>query len=117
MCPPFIPASGVWPRFMGGIRSEVERVNRQLHLFSATLEEWLACQKDWMYLKTIFTAPDIQRQLPHEAKAFTGVDKQFKEVMRRTRQRTNAMQATTVPGAACYMPALLAQLSMAPLLC
>ncbi|KAL0028415.1 hypothetical protein WJX77_005025 [Trebouxia sp. C0004] len=85
-------------RFMVGIRNEVERVDRQLHLFSDTLDEWLACQKDWMYLKTIFTAPDIQRQLPHEAKAFASVDKQFKEVMRRTRERTNAMQAATTPG-------------------
>ncbi len=85
-------------RFMVGIRSEVERVDRQLHLFSDTLDEWLACQKDWMYLKTIFTAPDIQRQLPHEAKAFISVDKQFKEVMRRTKERTNAMQAATTPG-------------------
>ncbi|DBB06680.1 TPA: Dynein heavy chain 6, axonemal [Trebouxia sp. C0004] len=83
---------------MVGIRNEVERVDRQLHLFSDTLDEWLACQKDWMYLKTIFTAPDIQRQLPHEAKAFASVDKQFKEVMRRTRERTNAMQAATTPG-------------------
>lgn len=53
-----------------------------------------------MYLKTIFTAPDIQRQLPHEAKAFTAVDKQFKDAMRRTKERTNAMQAATTPGTA-----------------
>ena len=85
-------------RFIVGILSEVERVDKQLHLFSDTLDEWLACQKEWMYLKTIFTAPDIQRQLPHEAKAFTAVDKQFREVMRRTRERNNAMQAATTPG-------------------
>jgi hypothetical protein len=29
------------------------------------------------------SAPDIQRQLPVEAKAFMSVDKQMKEVMRR----------------------------------
>ncbi|KAL3154308.1 hypothetical protein ABBQ32_013793 [Trebouxia sp. C0010 RCD-2024] len=84
--------------FMTGIRHEVERIDRQLHLFSDTLDEWTACQKDWMYLKTIFSASDIQRQLPHEAKAFTAVDKQFKDVMRRTKERSNAMQAATAPG-------------------
>lgn len=83
---------------MSGIRHEVERVDRQLHLFSDTLDEWTACQKDWIYLKTIFSASDIQRQLPHEAKAFTAVDKQFKDVMRRTNERSNAMQAATAPG-------------------
>lgn len=86
---------------MAGIRHEVERVDRQLHLFSDTLDEWLACQKDWMYLKSIFSAPDIQRQLPHEAKSFTAVDKQFKDTMRRTRERSNAMQAATVSGQHC----------------
>lgn len=85
-------------RFVGGVKVEVERVDKQLQLFSDTLDEWLACQKDWMYLKTIFSAPDIQRQLPHEAKAFTAVDKQFKDVMRRTRERSNALQAATAPG-------------------
>ena len=85
-------------RFMSGVRNEVERIDRQLHLFSDTLDEWVACQKEWMYLKTIFSAPDIQRQLPHEAKAFAAVDKQFKDVMRRTRERSNAMQAATTPG-------------------
>ena len=89
-------------RFVGGVKSEVERIDKQLHLFSDTLDEWLACQKDWMYLKTIFSAPDIQRQLPHEAKAFTAVDKQFKDVMRRTRERSNAMQAATAPGKHCH---------------
>lgn len=87
---------------MAGIRHEVERVDRQLHLFSDTLDEWLACQKDWMYLKSIFSAPDIQRQLPHEAKSFTAVDKQFKDTMRRTRERSNAMQAATVSGVSLF---------------
>ena len=88
-------------RFMSGIRHEVERLDRQLHLFSDTLDEWASCQKDWMYLKTIFSASDIQRQLPHEAKAFNAVDKQFKDVMRRTKERSNAMQAATAPGNEC----------------
>ena len=88
-------------RFVSGVKNEVERLDRQLHLLSDTLDEWLACQKDWMYLKTIFSAPDIQRQLPHEAKAFVAVDKQFKDVMRRTRERSNAMQAATAPGNHC----------------
>lgn len=92
----------VWPsRYVAGIKHEVDRVDRQLHLFSDTLDEWLACQKDWMYLKSIFSAPDIQRQLPHEAKSFMTVDKQFKDTMRRTKERSNAMQAATVSGLLC----------------
>ena len=54
-------------------RSEVEKVERNLRLFSDTLDEWLECQRQWLYLETIFSAADIQRQLPAEAKAFSQV--------------------------------------------
>jgi dynein heavy chain len=52
-------------------RGEVEKTERQLRLFSDTLDEWLECQKQWLYLETIFSAADIQRQLPAEAKVST----------------------------------------------
>ena len=47
-------------------------------------EEWQYCQQQWMYLEAIFSAPDIQRQLPIEAKLFMVVDKSWKEIMRKT---------------------------------
>lgn len=75
-----------------GHREEVEKTEKQLRLFSDTLDEWLECQKQWLYLEAIFSAADIQRQLPTEAKAFMQVDRQFKDVMRRTKDRPNAMQ-------------------------
>ena len=85
-------------RFVGGIRSEVEKVEKQLNLFSETLDEWLNVQKNWMYLESIFSAPDIQRQLPTEAKQFFAVDKQFRDIMRKTRENDNALKAGTTPG-------------------
>ena len=85
-------------RFVAGIKSEVERVERNLKLFSDTLDEWIECQRQWLYLETIFAAPDIQRQLPAEARAFNQVDRQFKDIMRRTRDRPGALTAGTVPG-------------------
>lgn len=44
----------------------------------------MTCQQNWMYLEIIFSAPDIQRQLPVESKMFLVVDKSWKEIMRRT---------------------------------
>jgi dynein heavy chain len=85
-------------RFVTGIKGEVERVEKQLRLFSDTLDEWLECQRQWLYLETIFAAPDIQRQLPAEARVFNSVDKQFKDIMRRTRDRPGALLAGTLPG-------------------
>jgi len=57
-------------RYVAGIRTEVEKLEKSLNVFSDTLDEWMAVQKGWMYLESIFSAPDIQRQLPKEAKAF-----------------------------------------------
>lgn len=57
---------------------QVEKLEKALRLFQEVLDSWLECQKNWMYLESIFSAPDIQRQLPNEAKAFASVDKQFK---------------------------------------
>ncbi|KAJ7549737.1 hypothetical protein O6H91_07G065800 [Diphasiastrum complanatum] len=80
-------------RYVAGIRTEVEKLENQLKHFGQVLDEWLECQKQWMYLESIFSAPDIQRQLPNESKAFNAVDKQFKEIMKRTHDRPNALQA------------------------
>lgn len=43
----------------------------------------MECQTNWLYLESIFSAPDIQRQLPLESKMFLQVDKSWKEIMRR----------------------------------
>ena len=71
-------------RHVGPIKPRIDEWQRQLNLFSETLEEWLNCQRSWLYLESIFGAPDIQRQLPDEAKKFLEVDKSFKDAMRKT---------------------------------
>lgn len=85
-------------RFVAGIRTEVERTETALRLFSETLDEWLECQRQWMYLETIFSAADIQKSLPMETKTFFAVDRHFKDIMRKTRDRPNALMAGTTPG-------------------
>ena len=69
-------------RFIVGVRHEVERWEKKLALLSETLDEWVTCQRNWMYLETIFAAPDIQKQLPHETTKFQVVDKSWKTTMR-----------------------------------
>ncbi|XP_063314781.1 dynein axonemal heavy chain 6 [Pelobates fuscus] len=85
-------------RYIGPIRPRVEELQRQLSLFNQTLEEWLTCQRNWLYLESIFSAPDIPRQLPAEAKMFLQVDKSWKEVMRKVNQLPGAFRAATQPG-------------------
>ena len=87
-------------KYVAGIRTEVDRVDRSLRLFSETLDAWLECQRQWIYLETIFTAQDIQRQMPAETKSFFTVDRQFRDIMRKTRDRNNALQARGLQGKA-----------------
>ncbi|EDO31800.1 predicted protein [Nematostella vectensis] len=85
-------------RHVGPIRPRVEEWQRQLYLFSETMDEWMTCQRNWLYLESIFSAPDIQRQLPAEAKMFMTVDKSWKEIMRKVNRLPNALRAATQPG-------------------
>ena len=42
-------------------QAQVEEWERKLYVFSRTLDEWMVCQRNWLYLEQIFTTPDIQR--------------------------------------------------------
>ncbi|KAM6202366.1 dynein axonemal heavy chain 6 [Rhynchocyon petersi] len=85
-------------RYVGPLKTRVDEWQKQLALFNQTLEEWLTCQRNWLYLESIFNAPDIQRQLPAEAKMFLQVDKSWKEIMRKLNRLPNALRAATQPG-------------------
>lgn len=58
-------------------------------------EVWLNCQTTWIYLEAIFSSPDIQRQLPQEAKMFFTVDKSFKTIMRNAKKVALALPVMT----------------------
>ncbi|XP_047348170.1 dynein axonemal heavy chain 6 [Vespa velutina] len=85
-------------RYVGPIKPKVEDWLKQLDLFSMTLEAWQYCQQQWLYLEAIFSAPDIQRQLPTEAKLFLQVDRSWKDIMRQTAKMPLAMEVCTQPG-------------------
>lgn len=53
----------------------------QLSLVSEVLDEWLALQRQWMYLEPIFSSEDIQHQLPLEGKRFTTVDRIWRKAL------------------------------------
>ena len=82
-------------RFVLGIRDRVEGWDKKLSRLSETLDEWIAVQRAWMYLESIFGAPDIQKQLPQETVQFLRVDQSWKDIMRKTKKRPHVVDAAT----------------------
>uniref|UniRef100_T1J4J2 AAA+ ATPase domain-containing protein n=1 Tax=Strigamia maritima TaxID=126957 RepID=T1J4J2_STRMM len=80
------------------VKSRTEEWDARLKLFNKTLEAWWKVQRMWLYLESIFSAPDIQRQLSVEAKIFLQVDKIWKDIMRKTNKLPVAMLAAIQPG-------------------
>ena len=60
--------------FKGPFAQRIDDWERLLTLMSEIFEEWVKCQRAWMYLEPIFSSDDIMRQLPTEGKRFAGVD-------------------------------------------
>jgi dynein heavy chain len=85
-------------RFVQGIREKIEIWEKKINLASDVIDEWYQVQRAWMYLENIFSAEDIQAQLPTEAGKFKQVDKFWKDVFRKVRQSFKlAMDAFHIP--------------------
>ena len=85
-------------RFIEGVKQDVESWERKLGTVDQVLDEWLFCQRNWLYLQNIFTVPDIQKQLPTEAADFRNVDLKWRDIMAKTSNNPNVMECTTQPG-------------------
>ncbi|KNC54636.1 dynein heavy chain 2 [Thecamonas trahens ATCC 50062] len=62
---------------------------KKLELIQETIEEWLLCQKQWLYLQPIFSSDDINRQMVVEGKRFATMDRMW---------RKNLGSAAAAPG-------------------
>lgn len=62
-----------------------------LKLVQDVIDEWLVCQKSWLYLEPIFQSEDIARQLPQEYKRFQVVNKNWKFLSNRAHEVDLAM--------------------------
>lgn len=45
------------------------------------MDEWLQCQRAWLYLEPIFSSEDINRQLPVESKRYQTMERIWRKVM------------------------------------
>lgn len=80
-------------RYIRGVQDRVDEWEKKLSVLSETLDEWLVCQRTWMYLENIFGAEDIQKQLPAESQKFLVVDRSWKTIMNRTNNDPKVLTA------------------------
>ncbi|ERE72969.1 dynein heavy chain 14, axonemal-like protein [Cricetulus griseus] len=49
--------------YMTPIEDLVTEWHQNLNLFSLTIEEWMKCQRDWLYLEPIFNSSEMQKKI------------------------------------------------------
>lgn len=54
------------------------------------LEEWLNCQRSWLYLEPIFSSEDINRQLPVESKRYQTMERIWRKIMKNAYENREA---------------------------
>ena len=84
--------------FRGPFEEDITTWNTKLLLVSDTLEEWVKCQGQWMYLQPIFDSPDIMKQLPQETKRFKSVDSTWRHIMNQTSQSPSILASCSKEG-------------------
>ena len=67
--------------FKGPFEERIDRWNASLQTISEVIDEWIALQRNWLYLQPIFDSADINKQLPQEGKRFATVDKYWRSTM------------------------------------
>jgi len=85
-------------KYITEIRESVDEWERRLGNIFDILEEWLTCQRNWIYLESVFSAQDIQKKLPSETEKFRQVDKFWRDIMGRTNKNRKVRDACASEG-------------------
>ena len=73
------------------IEKECKDWEHRLKYAQSLLDEWISCQRTWMYLEPIFGSEDIMRQLPQEGRRFQTVDQLWRKTLADTFSDPNFM--------------------------
>ncbi|XP_041081390.1 dynein heavy chain 1, axonemal [Polyodon spathula] len=64
----------------------------KLRITQDVLEEWLTCQRSWLYLEPIFSSEDINRQLPVESKRYQTMERTWRKIMKNTNENRQIIE-------------------------
>uniref|UniRef100_A0A3B4DVC9 Dynein, axonemal, heavy polypeptide 9 like n=1 Tax=Pygocentrus nattereri TaxID=42514 RepID=A0A3B4DVC9_PYGNA len=79
--------------------AEVSGWQRRLMVADLVIATWLAVQRTWAHLQSIFTnSEDIRNQLARDAERFHGIHLDFQELMTNIVKTANVIDVTNQPG-------------------
>uniref|UniRef100_UPI00398EE5C8 dynein axonemal heavy chain 1 isoform X2 n=1 Tax=Pristiophorus japonicus TaxID=55135 RepID=UPI00398EE5C8 len=64
----------------------------KLRMTQDVLEEWLMCQRSWLYLEPIFSSEDINRQLPVESKRYHTMERLWINIMKNANENRQIIE-------------------------
>lgn len=67
--------------YIKSIEKDCRAWEKKLQNAQQLLDEWMQCQRTWLYLEAIFSSEDIMRQMPTEARRFASVDALWRKTM------------------------------------
>jgi dynein heavy chain len=67
-------------RYSAPFREDLQYWLASLSTVSDVVDQWVQVQNLWIYMEAVFSSGDIAKQLPQEAKRFSGIDKNFMKV-------------------------------------
>ncbi|CCI46649.1 unnamed protein product [Albugo candida] len=73
------------------IEKDCKSWEKKLQYAQQVLDEWMQCQRTWLYLESIFSSEDIMRQMPTESRRFATVDAFWRKVMEEAVTDSNFM--------------------------
>ena len=71
-------------RYIAPFLDRITKWEKMLATLEDLIANWLKVQATWLYLESIFSSADIQKQMPTEAKRFATVDRTWRDVMKET---------------------------------
>uniref|UniRef100_A0A3Q3STI9 Dynein, axonemal, heavy chain 1 n=1 Tax=Mastacembelus armatus TaxID=205130 RepID=A0A3Q3STI9_9TELE len=68
--------------FKKAFEKHINTWETKLRITQDVLEEWLICQRSWLYLEPIFSSDDINQQLPVEGKRYQQMEQTWRRIMK-----------------------------------